>query len=313
MKRTLVTVLSSFFVLCFAVSAWAAPPIRVDCSKEGSINKTLTRLAQSGNTRGVTISVTGTCKENITITGFDHLVLQGTPTATLQDASNGNDPVVGIYSSYDVTLQNFNITGGAYGVGCFGDSRCILIRNTVQGAGADGVILEGSSAVLQDSNLLNNGLAGVRVENGSKLSTISNTISNNGIEGIVVSGSKSYLATRDNTIVGNSFGIHAFGGSGVRTHGDTISGNLSDGVLLESGSTASFQPGDTGNVITGNGGNGVALHDLSFARFVGTNNVSGIASQPDVACYPQYSATRGAGTVGGTTNCNEPSSPAQKK
>ena len=242
MKRTLVTVLSTLVVLCFAASAWATAPIKVDCNKEGSINKTLVRLVQSGNTRGVTISVTGTCKENITITGFDHLVLQGAPTATLQDASNGNDPVVGIYSSYDVTLQDFNITGGAYGVGCFGDSRCILIRDTEQGAGADGVILEGSSAVLQDSNLLNNGLAGVRVENGSKSSTISNTISNNGTEGIVVSGS-SYLNTRGNTIIGNSVGIHAFAGSGARTHGDTISGNLSDGVLLESGSTASFQPG----------------------------------------------------------------------
>jgi len=42
----------------------------------------------------------------------------------------------------------------------------------------------------------------------------------------------------------------------------------------------------------------VSVNDLSFAEFDGTNNISGNLGQPDVACYPQYSATRGAGTVG---------------
>ncbi len=86
----------------------------------------------------------------------------------------------------------------------------------------------------------------------------------------------------------------------------TISDNNGDGVWLEAGSTASFEQSITGNVITGNGGNGVSVNDLSFAGFSGTNNVSGNLTQPDVACFPQYSATRGAGTVGGTTNCTEP-------
>jgi hypothetical protein len=34
-------------------------------------------------------------------------VLQAAPNATLQDASNGNDPVVGISFSSDMTLQGF--------------------------------------------------------------------------------------------------------------------------------------------------------------------------------------------------------------
>lgn len=41
MNRPFFTVLSSLVVLCFAVSAWAAAPIKVDCNKEGSINKML--------------------------------------------------------------------------------------------------------------------------------------------------------------------------------------------------------------------------------------------------------------------------------
>ena len=59
-------------------------------------------------------------------------------------------------------------------------------------------------------------------------------------------------------------------------------------------------------MITGNGGNGVSIETCRLREFDGTNNVSGNLTQPDVACNPQYSATRGAGTVGGTTNCVEP-------
>ena len=90
MKRTLVTILSTVAVLCFVVSASAAPPIRVHCNKRGPISATLAHLTQTGSTRGITILVSGTCKENISISGFDHLVLQASPSATLQDASVRN-------------------------------------------------------------------------------------------------------------------------------------------------------------------------------------------------------------------------------
>src|SRR5215471_13916415 len=88
-----------------AQNSAGAPTIKVDCNKKGSIGATLAHLTQTGNTRGVTITVTGTCKENFAIGAFDHLVLQGSPNATLQDASNGTAAVVVVYSSFDVTLQ----------------------------------------------------------------------------------------------------------------------------------------------------------------------------------------------------------------
>ena len=125
---------------------------------------------------------------------------------------------------------------------------------------------------------------------GSNLTATSDIIQNNAGPGIAV-GSTSVFRAFDLSITAN-------GG---------------DGVSLDSASSASFEQGDTGNIITGNGGSGVEVDDLSFAGFSGSNNVSGNLTQPDVACYPQFSATRGAGTVGGTTNCNEPSSPAGKK
>jgi len=62
------------------------------------------------------------------------------------------------------------------------------------------------------------------------------------------------------------------------------------------------------NVITGNGGAGVFLRDLSFASFDVGDIVTGNAGGTDVVCAPQFSATRGAITNigGGKKNCIEP-------
>ena len=61
--------------------------------------------------------------------------------------------------------------------------------------------------------------------------------------------------------------------------------------------------------ITGNGGAGVRLGDLSFS-FFDAGNVTGNLGGTDVVCGPQFSATRGAlpasNIGGGTTNCSEP-------
>ena len=285
--------------------------VKVDCNKKGSIGATLAHLTQTGNTRGVTISVTGTCKENITIGGFDHLVIQGSPSATIEDASNGTAAVVLVYSSYDVVVQGFTITGGANGLNCLQYSFCFFSQGTVQQASAAGVRFARSNGVVQSSIIVNNASHGIQAVNGSTLVTDSNQIKDNGAAGIMVlSGSN--LTEGSDTIKGNAFGIRAAGGSVVRAFGLSMMGNASDGVRLEKESSAEF---DGDNVITGNGGDGVAIHDLSFASFAadGSDNVSGNQGQPDVACYPQFSATRGAGSVGGTTNCNEPTSPAKKK
>jgi len=304
MKRTHLSIL---LVLGLAGTTLYAAPIPVNCNTGGSISATLAALAQAGNTRNITIFVKGTCKENIVIGGFDHLVLQGSPIATLQDASNGTAVVVTIYSSFDVLLQGFTITGGFAGVNCIQYSSCNLAQNIVQQATTAGVRFARSNGVVQTSTIVNNAAEGIRALNGSTLATISNLIKDNGGAGILVlSGSN--LTEAADTIQENGFGIRAISGSVVRASGLSMTGNASDGVQLEGKSSAEF---DGDNVITGNGGDGVAIHDLSFASFAG-DNISGNLTQPDVACYPQFSATRGVGTVAGTTNCNEPSSQTGK-
>ena len=309
------TVLVAVLVYLFGLAASAqngssrtapSPSIFVDCGKGGSVTGTLARLVKSGNTRAITISVAGTCKENIVIISFDHLVLQGVSkgtqhSPTLEDASNGTAAVVFVVNSYDVTLQGFTINGGSPGVGCVQDSFCTLYLNTIQQSFSEGVRVARASAILLNNSVLGNAGRGVSAVNGSKLHTISNTINNNTGGGGILAFSDIYLFAENDTIQNNPVGILAQSGSVLRLAGLSITNNAGDGVRLDSSSTASF--GD--NVITGNGHNGVAIHDLSFASFSG-DQVSGSLTQPDVACYPQYSATRGSSSVGGTTNCVEP-------
>jgi hypothetical protein len=145
-----------------ALSSAYAAPIRVDCNRGGSINATLATLASAGNTRGITIFVTGTCRENIFIYPFDHLKLQASPIATIQDASNGTLPTVEIFDSYDVTLIGFTINGGVQAVNCNTDSNCTLYLDRIQGA-VDGVRFAGSHGRVLNSTVSNNSSRGIVV------------------------------------------------------------------------------------------------------------------------------------------------------
>jgi hypothetical protein len=79
-------------------SEWTAAEV-------ASINSTLASLTNAGNTRGVTIFVTGTCRENIAIGAFDHLAQEASPIATIQDQTNGSQPVVVVFNSYGLSRR----------------------------------------------------------------------------------------------------------------------------------------------------------------------------------------------------------------
>jgi hypothetical protein len=155
-----------------------------------------------------------------------------------------------------------------------------LVRHTDNGLTS----LDASSVRIDGGVILDGNGTGVVVDGGSSLESFGATISNSGLAGIEVSE-------------------HAY----VSLSGTTISGN---GNGIELVRHSSFHLGAS-NTITANTGYGIFLFDLSFANFDPGNNVtgnnrSGIGAL-DVACFTQYTATRGALTNigGGTTNCAE--------
>jgi Right handed beta helix region len=310
-----VTYLRKFATFLVFVSAFCshaqATNLKVNCDGTGAlstINGALNLLNPQGPN---TVTVSGACHENIVIQSFDRLTLIASPGASITDASGRNDFVILIIDSQRISIQGFTVSGGAGGIGCSGHSLCRFSGNTIQDSAGDGVAIARSVAVFDGDIIQNNPNGrGLVITQAGEVNSFGATIQGNGTSGgevgiRVIEGS--FLHADGTTVRGNGGdGIGLAIGSTMRGENNTITGNGRAGVAVSGGSTARLI---TGNVVTGNAGNGVSLSDLSFALFeLRDNNISANTTQPDVVCNPQFSATRGTKTNigGGTTNCIEP-------
>jgi len=303
----------AFFLLVAigAGSPWAqAANLTVNCDKKETIHKAVKLLADTNPQGPNTITVSGSCTENILIRSMDRLTLTTKKGASITDRSNGSLAVVDIEDSHSVTVQGFTINGGGAGVGCGTESVCHLTGNTIQGAGesGSGVGVGGRSHAFLESNVIqNNGFRGSTVSGGSQMSSSNDLFQGNWAQGIVVFGA--YLEAFNSSFLNNGVGIEGALNSTLDLHGGTISGNGGDGMILVASAAVAFRQGTT---ITGNGAVGVHLEDGSFAVFLAatvTGNLSGL----DVECAPQFPITRFVDRTGGITNCVEPASASQLK
>lgn len=287
--------------------------LKVHCGAKGALSTINGALKMLHPEEPNTITVSGTCNENIVIQSFDRLTLISDSGATINDASVGLNAVVDIEDSRSVTLREFTINGGSDGVLCSNASVCYLTANTVQSsAGQEGVfVTNGSRAFLTANRIQSNGQRGLTVNESSQVFSTTDSFQGNVDVGIVVNSSAYLVAT--NSVVQNngsdgSDGLVASDHSTLRLISCTISGNKGNGVRLQHSSDARFDAYSGLSNITGNGGSGVLVRDLSFGFFGPGNNITGNLSGTDVVCAPQFPATRGALTNigGGTTNCIEP-------
>jgi len=282
--------------------------LRVNCSLNSeeelpTITAALERLDPAERN---TVTVSGACHENVVIQSFDRLSLIANPGASITDASGGNDNVIAIIDSQRTNITGFTVGGGGVGIGCFNHSLCRFSGNTIQNSAGDGVVVSRSFAVFSGDIMQNNPNGrGLNIVQAGEATTVGATIQGNEVGISLTEGS--FLYANSTTVQGNGGdGITLSVHSTMRAADNTITGNGAQGVRAGGGSAARFI---TGNVVTGNAGNGVELSDLSFASFdLPSNNISGNTTQPDVVCSPQFSASRGALTHigGGTTNCSEP-------
>ena len=251
------------------------------------------------------LNIFGTCNENVLIKGFNRLTLVGTQGASIVDASGKTAQTILVVDSTDVIFRQLTIDGGLVGVQCDSFSVCRFsgdvvangsggIQNTQSRAQLDGTVvrhtdngltsLDASSVRVDGGVILDGSGTGVVADGGSSFESFGATISNSSLAGI-------------------EFSEHAF----VSLSGTTISGN-GNGIELIHHSSLHLGASNTN---TANNGYGIFLFDLSFATFdpgnsVTGNNRNGIGAL-DMACFPQFTATRGALTnIGGrTTNCAE--------
>jgi hypothetical protein len=281
-----------------------ATNIAVNCNKKETIHKALKLLAD-GNPQGPnSITVSGSCKDNLLIQSMDRLTLLTKNGASLTDRSSGSLAVVDIEDSHSVTVQGFTINAGGAGVACGTASVCYLNGNTIQGGGL-GVSMSGGSRAFLESNVIQNSGRGAFVD-GSQMFSSNDVFQGNGDKGVVAFVA-AYFVASNSSFLNNAVGIEAAGGT-VQLVGGTISGNGGNGMTLVGGASALFR----GPTITGNASDGVYLEDGSFAGFLGatiTGNLSGL----DVDCAPQFPITHFVERTGGITNCVEGASNSRQK
>ena len=295
------------FFLLVAIGAGSqcaeAANLTVNCDKKEKIHTAVKLLADTNPQGPNTVTVSGSCRDNILIQSMDRLTLITKNGASITDRSNGSLVVVDIEDSRSVTVQGFTINGGGAGVSCGTASVCHFTGNTIQGGGGVGV--GGGSRAFLESNVMQNGGRGATVEDGSQMFSRNDVFQGNG-PGVVLAGA--YFEASNSSFLNNGVGILAAASNVLLLGGTTISGSGGDGMTMRAGSTAVFQ----GATITGNGGNGIHMEDASFAGFQAatvTGNLSGL----DVDCAPQFTITHFVARTGGITNCVEPASASQLK
>jgi nitrous oxidase accessory protein NosD len=265
--------------------------VTVNCDKGDKLQTTINSLGPQGPN---TVLVSGTCNQPVTIQSFDRLTLQANPGARINASTTDVTDAIDIVDSNRVAVNGFTISGGNVGVFCGRHSTCALNGNTVQFTI----------------------FAGVAAYEASSLTSDNDVIQNNQFDGVLVQFD-SYFETDGGTVIQNNAneGIALALNSSARIISAKILNNAGNGVRVYQNSSAriGFVGGTPSNVITGNGGNGVFIGDLSFVQFTPENNITGNLSQPDVSCHPQFSATRGTAVNigGGTTDCVEPAPEAE--
>ena len=301
------------FVAIWAVSNTQAANINVNCNKKETIHKALKLVAAQNPGGPNTITVSGSCKDNLVIDGFDRLTLITKNGASISDPSGGTLAVVFVHDSQSFHLQGFTINGGADGVDCLGASVCYLWSNTIQSSlGQQGVgVGGGSRAILVGNAIQNNTQRGLTVNGGGQVFSNSDTFTGNA-SAAIVANSGTYFTADISSITNNgadgSAAVVGTDHSALRLISCTISGNKGDGVDVQRGSEARFDAYDGPGAVSANGGAGVMVADLSFALFTGGTTITGNLAGTDVLCSPQFPATRGAlaNIGGGITNCVEP-------
>ena len=204
-------------------------------------------LAQSG----FTLSVAGTCNENVLIRNEKQRIsIDGSgagPGTKATIMGSGNAPAVNIRGK-GVVLQNFSIFGGSNGVHVNRGSNAVINNNLIQNSSRNGVVVdELAFAVLTSNTIQDNPGAGVFVSENSTARIGFN--------------SDSEAVAGTNTITNNGVGVVVSNNSSARVIGNTIQNNTGAGVQILRDSHADI----ASNTINGNG-DGIEVGENSLVQ-----------------------------------------------
>lgn len=250
-------------LLWFLPSIGLTQIINVNCDLNESIQATINTA-----TSPVTISVTGTCNENLIINEFHDYLRLSVPTG--QTAT-----IIGTDSSRPaITIIGRGITIG-HPIGNFSDLKGNL---TIKG-NYDGIqVIRGGTAFIESITIEEAGRHGIIVAMNSFAHVVGSTIRNNIGDGIVVdTNSLARIGIRSsadtvaipNMIQYNDNGVTVARSSTAQIVGNSIQNNFNDGVRVARLSQADI----SNNAIDGNGKDGIFVTQnsgVNLGRDTGT-------------------------------------------
>jgi len=301
------------FVVCLGMlllssSLMFAAGAVVDCSgaTPGAFTTITAALASLPAAGPNSISVVGTCHENVVIFGRTELTIFGNPTATVVPG-NANRRLLVIFASQRVGIQNLTFEGGrgvavndnsrvdfdnvtvqnSTGVGITSlDSFVHLAESTVKNSTRSGISINGGTFYV-DSNVTGvavtgNGRSGISIGTGHLILNggdgvtpgTENVFSNNGGAGVAVFNTGEADINGDNRITGNqgAFGLEVVHTSTILMSDGTISSNAGIGVHCGESSHCEWSGATK---INSNGKGGIEVTDHSDAYIDGGIDISG--------------------------------------
>ena len=253
-------------------AVWATN-VNVNCNAGGSINTALSALDLQGPH---TITVTGTCHENVVIVDRERLTIQapvGQP-ATIVSA-DPTDIVIFILRSRGIFLRRLVLTGGSAGLFIV-RSEVQMNNSTIENNSDLGVVVNQMSSLQFGGNIVRNNGDGIIVNQTSRAQINGGTVENNAGSGIQLSNG-AFANIVDETIQNNGgFGVRAFHTSTFQLIRSTVVGNGSTGVRVQETSHGEI----VGSTIRNNGAadpsspGGIVLSEGGEAFLDGGNDIS---------------------------------------
>lgn len=290
MKRTL---LCTFVFLLFSGLLLTRPAlaadVQVDCSgKNPMAFHTITDALNTLDVVGPhSITVSGTCRENVVVGQRDRITIQAVPgsTAKIENAADPAYITMLISGSRNITLDHLIIEGGApMSVYVTGSSSAINMLNCVtQGSAGDGLDIDMQSNLhIENSTIRNNAGWGIAIANHSFLligttPNQSDRMTGNSSGGLFIDGSDVQLNYGTLTIADNKgAGISMDGGRlqfyGGESDTPAIIRNNNAGIRLHNTASATLW---SAFHIVNNGSTGISLNGASSITFYETTDSKG--------------------------------------
>jgi Right handed beta helix region len=204
--------------------------IPVDCSERG---QSITQALKFARGQPITITVSGTCNENVAISEGNVTLL--TTNEAVIDSPDATKPSI-LVTADGVTINGFTITGGLNGIIGNGAQRLSIVNCDIEHVAGRGIVLSNTGQAIINHCTISNNSGGIGGFLGSSFAVINSVVSNNAAAGIQLGFSTSaYIGALINETLG----------------GNTIENNGASGIQVAGGSFAVI----VNNTITHNGTN----------------------------------------------------------